>query len=134
MPTVDVSRFVPATPAELRRRLDPASVVAYEGTYSVTDVEETGDGWLVSATARGIGAELAFEEREDGFVYEQVRGPLERMRTELSFAPENEGARVTMTSTVDAGLPLSRFTAPLTAWKRKGELKRALAALADDVS
>lgn len=134
MVTVEASRFVRATPAEVERALDPTSVVEYEGTYSVVDVEDGDDGeWLVTARARRLETRLRFEERPDGYEYEQVSGPLAAMWTEVAVEPENEGARVTARSTVDLGLPLAALTDRVAAWKRRGELERALAALAADV-
>jgi hypothetical protein len=38
-----------------------------------------------------------------------------------------------MNSTVSAGLPLPTITDRVAAWKRRGELRRALARLAADV-
>jgi carbon monoxide dehydrogenase subunit G len=55
------------------------------------------------------------------------------METSLSLEPENEGTRVTASSTVEAGMPLSPVTDRLAAWKRKGELKHAFRAISDDL-
>ncbi len=135
MSTVEVSRFVPALPAEVERALTPTSVVEYEGSFRVRDVTETDDEWVVTVGRAGVELSLRFERTEDGLYYEQAgdSGPLDRMETTLSLAPENEGTRVTARSTVEAGMPLSPLTDRLAAWKRKGELKRALDALAADL-
>jgi hypothetical protein len=135
MSTVEVSRFVQALPAAVERALTPAAVVEYEGSFQVRDVTETDDGWVVTAGRAGVELSLRFERREDGLYYEQAgeAGPLDRMETTLSLEPENEGTLVTARSTVDAGMPLSAVTDRLAAWKRKGELKRALRALSEDL-
>lgn len=132
MREVEVSAFVPRTPEELRRHLDPATVVEYEGSFTVHEVVETDDGWIVTAGARGMEMRLAFESREDGLYYEQTEGPLEALRTTLTWAPENEGARVTLRSAVESGMPVAPVSDRLAAWKRRGELQRALDRLAAD--
>ncbi|PSP77188.1 polyketide cyclase [Halobacteriales archaeon QS_1_68_20] len=135
MVEVEASQFVAATPPEIRSALSPSAIVAAEGTFEVADVEETGDGWEVHAEGRGISATFAFRETEDGYVYEQVgdHGPFEEMETALSLVREDDGTRLTMTSVVDLGLPLSAVTDRVAAWKRRAELRRALAALAEGV-
>lgn len=135
MRDVTVERFVAATPAEVERALSPATLVEYEGSFAVREVESDADGTVVTAGARGVGIILRFDDREDGFRYEQVgdAGPFDAMWTEVSWAPENEGARVTATSGVSLGLPPGAVTDRIAAWKRRGELKRALRALAADL-
>lgn len=134
MREVEVSAFVPAPPAAVERALTPASVVEYEGTFEVRTVEETDEGWTATAGAGGMTVGLDFEEREDGLAYRQrgSEGPFESMETELSVASENEGSRVTATSRVSLGLPVSALSDRVAAWKRKGELRRALDRLAED--
>ncbi|WP_436911481.1 SRPBCC family protein [Halosimplex marinum] len=135
MREVTVERFVGATPAEVRRALDPAVVVEYEGSFEVLDVEEREDATVVTAGARGIGVALRFEPREDGLRYEQVgdAGPFDEMWTEIDWDHEDEGSRVTARSGVSLGLPLAAVTDRVAAWKRRGELDRALDRLADDL-
>lgn len=134
MREVEVSRFVRASPAEVERALSPATIVEYEGSFQAREVRETDEGWVVRAGARGLELALRFEAREDGYVFEQEGDePLETMRTWLTYAPENEGTRVTMRSAVHWGAPPSAITDRVAAWKRRGELKRALANLAADV-
>jgi carbon monoxide dehydrogenase subunit G len=135
MRQVEVSAFVPAPPAAVERALTPAAVVEYEGTFEVQDVTETDEEWTVTATARGMTVHLDFEDREDGLTYRQrgEAGPFESMETELSVAPENEGSRVTASSGVSLGLPVAALSDRIAAWKRKGELRRALDRLAEDV-
>ena len=136
MRTVEVSRFVRAPPAVIDRTLDPATIVEYEGSFRVFDLEEQEDDWLVIAGSSGLQLTLRFEERADGYYYEQEDGegqPLETMETALRYEPENEGSRVTATSTVSMGMRPRALTDRIAAWKRKGELKRALDALAADV-
>ncbi|WP_121820170.1 SRPBCC family protein [Halostella salina] len=136
MRTVEVSRFVQAFPDEVERALTPASVVEYEGSFTVRDVDDRGDEWIVTVGGAGVEFPLRFERREAGLYYEQAgdAGPLAAMETTLSVAPENEGSRVTARSSVAGGMPLSTLTDRLVAWKRKGELRRALAELAADLS
>jgi carbon monoxide dehydrogenase subunit G len=135
MREVEVSAFVPAPPATVERALTPASVVEYEGTFEVQAVEETDDGWTVTAAASGLSMRLDFEERTDGLAYRQhgEAGPFEAMETELSVEPENEGSRVTAVSRVSLGLPVAAISDRIAAWKRRGELRRALDRLAEDV-
>ncbi|MFB6152063.1 MAG: SRPBCC family protein [Haloarculaceae archaeon] len=135
MREVEVDRFVAATPPEVERALAPSSVVEYEGSFSVLDIEE-GDGeTVVSAGARGLTLALRFESTDDGLRYEQdgEAGPFDEMWTRLSWAPENEGTRVTGRSGVSLGLPLAAVTDRVAAWKRRGELDRALRNLAEDL-
>ena len=132
MREVEVSRFVRGRPAELDRQLTPETVVTYEGSFTVRNVEERADGWLVTVGSRGLEMELVFEDREDGLYYEQRgdAGPLETMWTRVAYEPKDDGAVVTARSGVSLGLPLPALTDRVAAWKRRGELKRALAALA----
>jgi len=135
MREVEVSAFVPEPPATVERALTPESVVEYEGSFEVYDVEETEDGWTVTAGARGLTMQLDFEEREDGLCYRQRSdgGPFDSMETVLSVDPENEGSRVTARSSVSLGLPVPAMSDRIAAWKRRGELRRLLDSLGDDV-
>ncbi|QLH77126.1 SRPBCC family protein [Halosimplex rubrum] len=135
MREVTVERFVGATPAEVRRALEPSVVVEYEGSFEVLDIEERDEATFVTAGARGVGVALRFEPREAGLRYEQVgdAGPFDEMWTDLTWAADDEGTRVTATSGVGLGLPLAAVTDRVAAWKRRGELDRALARLADDL-
>jgi hypothetical protein len=129
---VEVSRFVRATPQELRRTLSPAIVVEAEDTFSVREIHDLDDGTLVTVGGGGLQLSLRFEPREDGLYYTQEgqEGPFDRMETWLTLAPENEGSRLTARSRVSLGLPLAAITDRIAAWKRRGELDRALANLA----
>ncbi|SEO61230.1 Polyketide cyclase / dehydrase and lipid transport [Halogranum amylolyticum] len=136
MREVEVSRFVRVTPAEVERALTPAAVVEYEGSFSVVDVADRADGsTVVTAGSRGLTLSLRFEEHEDGLYYTQEgdAGPFDAMETWVTVRPEDDGSRVTMRSAVSLGLPLSGVTDRLAAWKRRGELERALDALATDL-
>lgn len=134
MREVAVSRFVRATPAAIERALTPAALVEYEGSFTVHEVTDTEDGWLVVAGSRGMELGFAFEAREDGLTYEQRgEGPLDALATTVTYEPANEGTDVRMHSTVSAGLPLPSVTDRVAAWKRRGELRRALSRLAADV-
>ena len=132
---MEVSRFVGATLPAVERQLSPAAIVEYEGTFTVMDVEETGDGWIVTGRGGGLlEARFVFEEREDGYVYRQEgdTGPFEEMETTISLSRRDEGVDVTARSAVSLGVPLP-LVDRVAAWKRKGELKRALSRLAADV-
>lgn len=135
MREVTVDRFLAATPPEVERALAPGVVVEYEGSFRVLEVDEREDATFVTAGARGIGVSLRFEPRDDGLYYEQQddAGPFDEMWTELSWANENEGTRVTAQSGVSLGLPLRSVTDRVAAWKRRGELERALDRLATDL-
>ncbi|WP_436926875.1 SRPBCC family protein [Halosimplex amylolyticum] len=135
MREVTVEDFVAATPAEVERALAPDVVVEYEGSFEVLEVDERDGATFVTAGARGVGVSLRFERRDGGLRYEQVgdAGPFEEMWTDLSWEPENEGTRVVARSGVALGLPLSALTDRVAAWKRRGELDRALDRLATDL-
>ncbi|ELZ30274.1 hypothetical protein C475_01027 [Halosimplex carlsbadense 2-9-1] len=135
MREVSVERFVDATPAEVRRALAPGVVVEYEGSFEVLEVEERDDATFVTAGARGVGVALRFESGEDGLRYEQVgdAGPFDELWTEIDWTADHEGTRVVATSGVSLGLPLAAVTDRVAAWKRRGELDRALARLDDDL-
>lgn len=132
MREIQVSRFVDATIPELERVCSPASIVEYEGTFTVADVTEDEAEWVVTGDAGGMSATFAFERRDDGYYYTQrgSEGPFDAMETTLTYARENEGTVVTLRSSVSLGLPLAAVTDRVAAWKRRGELKRALRNLA----
>lgn len=140
MRTVELSRFVRAGPERVGRLLTPEAIVGYEGTFEVVEVtaREDEDDWLVEAAARGLTATLRFEPLADGegFYYEQLgeEGPLAAMETTIAWRPENEGTRLTATSSVALGLRPAILADRIAAWKRKGELERALDALAEDAA
>ena len=135
MRETEVDRFIPALPTEVRQSITPTSVVEYEGSFRVFDVEETEQGTLVTAGATGLEMTLRFEEGNGGWYYQQegTDGPFEEMWTQIAIEPENEGTRVTARSGVSLGLPVRSLTDRIAAWKRRGELKRALATLEDDL-
>ncbi|WP_435078502.1 SRPBCC family protein [Halococcus sp. AFM35] len=134
MREVSASRFVRATPAAVERALTPRALVEYEGSFTVYEVEDTEEGWLVIAGSRGMELALAFEVRAEGLTYEQRGdGPLEALETTVTYEPEDEGTSVRMRSRVSAGLPLPSITDRVAAWKRRGELRRALSRLAADM-
>lgn len=133
MREIERSRFVSMTPRELDGLLDPARIVDYEGSFSVRSTEKTDRGTLVTVSGPGITFTLRFEPLDRGFYYTQAgeAGPFESMETWLTVEPENEGSRVSMRSKVSIGVPLP-FSDRIAAWKRSGELKRALDRLASD--
>ena len=136
MREVVVDRFVPASPHEVADALDPASIVEYEESFNVLDVETDGSETVVTAGSRGLRLSLRFEPLDAGVRYEQLEdaGPLAEMWTELTWTAENEGTRVRARSGVSLGLPLKVVTDRVAAWKRRGELKRALRNLEADLS
>lgn len=132
---MEVSRFVRATPPEVRRALTPEALVEYEGSFEVRDVREESAATYVVVGARGLEMTLRFEDGEDGlrYVQEGEAGPFSSMETTVAVAAEDEGSRVTVRSAVSLGLPVPAVTDRVAAWKRRGELKRALRALAEDL-
>lgn len=135
MRTVEASRRLAATPAEIRRHVDPARLIELEGTFRVFDIEADADRTVVTGKAGGMAVEFVFEETEEGYRYEQAgeSGPFETMETELTLRPEDEGAVARFTSTVSLGLPVQAVSDRIAGWKRRGELKRALTELAREV-
>lgn len=131
MREVEVSRFLRATVPQVERALSPARIVEYEGSFAPRETVELEDGIRVIAAAGGLEIGLFFEEREDGYRYEQEgdAGPFEAMETTIAYGPENEGVRVRMRSTVTLDLFPRRLTDRVAAWKREAELERALDAL-----
>lgn len=134
MRTVEASRRIDTLAGTVLERLSPPAIIEYEGTFAVESVDETEGGWTVLASAPGMAVSFAFEAREDGYDYRAVDevGPFEALETELSVRPAGTGAEVTMRSSVSLRLPLP-FADRVAAWKRRGELRRALANLAADV-
>jgi hypothetical protein len=126
MREVAVSRFVQAGTAVVEGALSPDALLDAEGSFSVRDVAAGGD----RVTVGGYGLELVFEftDREDGIEYVLVEGPLETLRTTVRYEPVDEGTRLTARSAVAVGGPgvLDR----VAAWKRRGELRRALDGIA----
>ena len=131
MAEVERSQFVRATPAQLARHLSPEALVAAEGSFDVRAVREEADATVVTVGGGGLSFDLRFESREDGYYYTQVgeSGPFESMETWVRYERENEGSRVTMRSDVSLSLPFP-FANRIAAWKRGGELDRALDSLA----
>ena len=134
MREVEASRFVLAHPRAVRRVLSPEAVVAAEGTFAVSAVEETDDGTVVTAVSPGMSVPLRFESNDDGLRYaaEGDVGPFEHLETHVTVADESNGSRLTMRSTVALNLPLP-FADRIAAWKRQGELKRAIDELTESV-
>lgn len=145
MREIERSRFVPTRPDELLGALAPARIVEYEGSFSVDSIEriegegqgeetDEGEATLVTVSGPGIAFALRFEPLDRGYYYTQAgeAGPFEAMETWLTVDPEDEGSRVTVRSAVEIGLPLP-LSDRLAAWKRNGEVERALNRLAADV-
>lgn len=135
MRETEVSQFVAGTVPEVERALTPPDVIEYEGSFDVFDIQEEADATVVTAGARGLRLTLRFQEGQESLYYEQVddAGPFDEMWTNLSWTRVDEGTRVTARSAVSLGLPLATVTDRVAAWKRRGELRRALRRLAEDV-
>ncbi|MFB6267175.1 MAG: SRPBCC family protein [Halodesulfurarchaeum sp.] len=135
MRTVEVARRIRATPTEILHHVDPTRLIEYEGTFSVLEMEESEEGTTVTATGGGMRVSFRFEETDDGYRYEQVdeAGPFEEMETTFSVTPKDEGSLVTMRSSVSLSLPIAFISDRIAAWKRRGELKRALRSLEEEV-
>jgi hypothetical protein len=135
MREVEVSEFVLARPPAVHRTLSPEAVVAAEGTFDVAGSREDEDGTAIVASAPGVTVLLRFQQRENGLAYtaEGEVGPFDHLETEVEVEPERNGSRVTMRSTVSLNLPLP-FADRIAAWKRRGELRRALDELVESVA
>lgn len=136
MRTVEISRHVDAPPAVVEDALDPASIVEYEGSFNVLDIREDGNEWVIVAGGSGLQLVLRFEKHDNGVFYEQEKSegqPLDTMETTITYLPEDGGTKVTAVSEVSMGVRPAAVTDRIAAWKRKGELERALDALAEDV-
>ncbi|MEY7851404.1 SRPBCC family protein [Natrarchaeobius sp. A-rgal3] len=134
MREVSVSGFVRETPGELRRHLDPATVVEAEGSFAPSSVDEREEGTVVVASGPGLEFPLLFEDRGDEIVYTQAneKGPFAGMETQIEFERENEGTRVTIHSAVELAAPIP-FGDRIAAWKRRRELSRMLETVARDL-
>lgn len=134
MREVSVEGFVGESPTPIKRQLTPERVVTYEGSFEVDTVEEIDDHTVVTATGPGLVLTLRFETREGRLYYTQEgeTGPFSAMETWIDVSPMNEGSLVTITSSVELAAPLP-FGDRIAAWKRKGELKRALENLKNDM-
>ena len=124
-----MSRFVQAPPAAVDPLLSPIGLMDAEGSFEVRDATDTDEGTEVTVGGYGLELTFRFTDREDGVAYEQVSGPLRVLETTVTYAPENEGTRLTARSRVAVGGP--ELVDRLAAWKRRGELRRALRAVAD---
>ena len=136
MRTVEVSQEFETKPSAVGRALDPTSVVEYEGSFNVLDVEDRGEDYLIIAGGSGLQMTLRFEEHEQSVFYEleEAEGqPLATMETTISYRGTDDGTAVTAVSEVSMGLRPAAVTDRLAAWKRKSELQRALDALADEI-
>lgn len=127
MREVEVTRFVQAQPGAVAPLLSPVGLMDAEGSFEVRGVDDTEAGTEVTVGAYGLEMVFRFTELDDGIAYEQVSGPLQTLETTVTHAHENEGTRLTARSTVAVGGP--NFVDGLAAWKRRGELRRALRAV-----
>ena len=77
MRRVTVAARLPTTREAALDALTPERLLELEGTYEVTGVEETPDGWRVSGRAQGGDnrkVTVAVRELADGYAYESVEG------------------------------------------------------------
>ncbi|SDR03769.1 SRPBCC family protein [Natronobacterium texcoconense] len=127
MREVTVSRVVDASPDDVWARFDPPMIVEAEGSFTVENIEDEGEATIVVASGPGIRLPLRFEYRDETIYYTQEgeQGPFSHMETWLECEPADGGTRVTLRSSVSLSAPLP-FGDRIAAWKRKGELKRAL--------
>jgi carbon monoxide dehydrogenase subunit G len=133
---VSAERVLSASTPVVRRRLDPATLVEYEGSFEVVDVRDEGETTVVRAAGGGLELALRFEPRDDGYHYTQEgeAGPFDAMETWVTVVPDGgRRTRVALRSRVSLGLPLPGLTDRVAAWKRRGELRRALDRLAADL-
>ncbi|ELY56740.1 hypothetical protein C491_12075 [Natronococcus amylolyticus DSM 10524] len=132
MREVTVSRRIDATAVELSSRFDPPAIVEAEGSFTVDHVHDEGDATIVVASGPGIRLPLRFEYRDDALYYTQEgeQGPFDHMETWLEFDEREDGTEIQFRSSVSLSAPLP-FGDRIAAWKRKGELERALEAMAD---
>lgn len=132
MREVERTRWVRATPAEVDRLLSPATVVDWEGSFDVRGVEDDENETVVTTGGTGVEFRLRFEDRPDGYYYEQTGdGPFDHMETWLTVTPEDDGATVRARSSVSLGVRLP-FVDRVAAWKRGGELGRLLDRIDDE--
>jgi len=133
MREVEAERFVAATPDALRRLLSPATLVESEGSFVARGTRPDGDATVVTVAGGGLEFDLRVTETADGWRYEQAgqRGPFDAMETEVTVAAANEGSRIRAVSRVSLGLPIP-LADRVAGWKRRGELRRLLDAIADD--
>ncbi|MFC7135876.1 SRPBCC family protein [Halobaculum litoreum] len=134
MREVEAERFVAAPPAAVRRLLSPTALVEYEGSFTARSTGEDGDATVVTVAGGGLEFDLRVTETADGWRYEQAgeRGPFDAMETVVTVAPANEGSRLRAVSRVSLGLPVP-LADRVAGWKRRGELRRLLDNVADDV-
>lgn len=138
MREVVVDRFVAESPGVIRRGLSPERIIELERSFSVADVESVDDETtVVTVTGPGVGFRIRFERRSDGYRYavdgdEDVPGPFDHLETWLTVESEDDGSRVTFRSAVSLNAPIP-FADRIAAWKRRGELRRALDGLAESV-
>ncbi|SHH10645.1 polyketide cyclase [Halobaculum gomorrense] len=133
MREVEAERFVAAAPDALRRRLSPTTLVEYEGSFRARTAREDGDATVVTVAGGGLEFDLRVTETADGWRYEQVgdEGPFDAMDTEVTLEASDEGSRVRAVSRVSLGLPVP-LADRVAGWKRRGELRRLLDAVAAD--
>lgn len=129
MRTVTVRRFISEKPRVIDQLLDPPTIIEFEGSFEVFDIRQTNDEWWLEVGSTGLRMTLRFESLSHGYYYSQESGenqPLELMETELTYRPLNEGTEIVASSSVSMGMHPKIITDRIAAWKRKGELRRAL--------
>ncbi len=134
MRTVEATVLLEIPRAEVERALSPASIVEYAGTYDVTEVTDSGETTVVTATGENVATTLEFRKQKNGYSYTQIdgEGPFEEMHTRITVR-ENGDTRVSVRSEFTFG---GRFSF-LKDWfgkdLRKTELQRLLTNLALDL-
>ena len=122
MRTVEVTRFVRAQPAAVERLLTPGTIVEYEGSFTVRDVEERDDDWLVSVGVASLGLTLRFERLADGegtggFFFETLRSgaggdprnrPFDGTHGGVAGSDDRSDRRMETTGRTPAGAKTSR--------------------------
>ncbi|ARS90715.1 polyketide cyclase [Natrarchaeobaculum aegyptiacum] len=127
MREVTRSRAIQASAADVRAWLEPATIVEAEGSFTVVSIDDQEDATVVVASGPGLELPLRFEDHDGTIYYTQEgdHGPFSHMETWIDVEQGRAGTVVTMRSTVSLAAPLP-FGDRIAAWKRRGELERAL--------
>lgn len=133
--------------------LSPESIMEYERTYEVLEVEEDVDGWIVSTFANGdTSMVVRFEELPNGYAYRNVEGGFfedlyttvrvteaedapssDAGLTEASESTASPAARVVFHSEFTFGGLLAPLIDRLATRQRRKELERVLYALGEAI-
>lgn len=153
MREITVEAVVKAPRETVSAHLSPETIMEYELTYEVLEVEADDDGWTVSTFANGdTGMVVGFEELPNGYAYRNVEGGFfedlyTTVRvTEAEDAPSSDGgstetagstaspaARVVFYSEFTFGGFLAPLIDRLATRQRRKELERVLYALGEAI-